>query len=187
MTAYEGEFDNTIYHLYAKRVGFIIYPAVITRADVARAASKLAKHLKNLGPQHLAAADHCIRYLYGTRHLAIKYSATTHIGELTAIPATTTTPPEIFYNTADASYASSPDRRSVEDYTFKLFGGVIDWSSHKQSTVMTSTTEAELLAMLNAGKEAIWWNTFFDKLGFKTDHDLKLYNDNRQTVHLLTA
>ena len=111
-----------------------------------------------------------------------------NVGELTAMPEmASTTPLEIFYNTADASYASSPDRRSVEGYTFKLFGGVIDWSSRKQSTVTMSTTEAELLAMLNVGKEAIWWNSLFNKLGFKTGHDLKLYNDNKQTVRLLTA
>ena len=56
---------------------------------------------------------------------------------------------------ADTSYANSPDRRSMEGYAFKLFNGIINWSSRKQSTITTSTTEAKLLAMLNAGKEAI--------------------------------
>ena len=37
-----------------------------------------------------------------------------------------TTLPEIFYNTTDASYASSPDRRNIKDYTFKLFSDIIN-------------------------------------------------------------
>ena len=109
-----------------------------------------------------------------------------YIGELTTTP-TMITSNEIFYNTADASYTSSLDRRSVKDYIFKLFGSVIDWLSRKQTTVTISTTEAKLLAILNVGKEAIWWNSFFNKLGFNIGHNLKLYNDNRQTVCLLMA
>jgi hypothetical protein len=35
---------------------------------------------------------------------------------------------------------------TVQGYVMKLFGGPIDWKSRKQSTVATSTTEAELLA-----------------------------------------
>ena len=113
-----------------KRVGSIIYSTVITRADVARVASKLAKYLKNLDPQYLAAADHCIWYLYSTRYLAIEYSAINHVGELTTISAIMTSN-EIFYNTVDISYASSLDRHSVEGYIFKLFSSVINWLSCK--------------------------------------------------------
>ena len=65
------------------------------------------------------------------------------------------TPNKIFYNTADASYISSLDRHSIEGYIFKLFSSVIDWLSYKQTTVTISITEAKLLAILNAGKEAI--------------------------------
>lgn len=57
--------------------------------------------------------------------------------------------------TTDACFANGPDRRSAEGYTFKLFGGMIEWASRKQLTVSTSTTEAELLSMLHAGKELI--------------------------------
>ena len=179
---YEGELNPSSYHVYAKAVGSIIYPAVITRPDIARAASKLSEYLTNPGPAHLNAVDHCIRYLYGTRHLAIEYSATNMVGELT-----TGLENEIASISADASFANSPDRRSVQGYTFKLFGGVVDWSSRKQATVTTSTTEAELLALLHSGKESIWWTTLFNKLGFSTGQKMTLYNNNRQTIRLLTA
>ena len=41
--------------------------------------------------------------------------------------------------------------------------------------------------MLYAGKEAIWWNTIFTKLGFNIEYELALYNNNKQTIQLLTA
>jgi hypothetical protein len=170
-------------HGYQTRVGSLLFAAVVTRPDIARAASKLSEHLRNPSPDHLAAADQCISYLYSTRHHAIEYSASVNYQEALA----TTTPREIFDNSADASFANNPDRRSGEGYVFKLYGGPIDWASRKQSTVTTSTTEAELLALLHAGKQAIWWNHLFGKLHFDTGHKLSIKNDNRQTIRLLTA
>ena len=75
--------------------------------------------------------------------------------------------PPVFEAMADASYANYPDRKSGEGYTFKLFGGLIDWAVRKQATVTTSTTEAELLFLLHAGKELIWWNHFFREATFQ--------------------
>ena len=43
---------------------------------------------------------------------------------------------------SDAAYADDPEtRKSTEAYLFKLLGGAIDWTSRKQRTVTTSTTE----------------------------------------------
>ena len=147
-------------HGYQRRVGSLLFAAIVTRPDIARMASKLSEYLRNPSADHLAAADQCISYLYGTRHFAIKYSASSNYQEST----TTSFPTEIFDNSADASFVNNPDRRSGEGYVFKLYGGPIDWVSRKQSTVTTSMTEAELLAMLHAGKQAIWWNNLFKKL-----------------------
>ena len=170
-------------HGYQSRVGSILFAAIVTHPDAARTASKLSEHLKNPSANHLAAADQCISYLYGTQYLAIEYSANDNSQETTI----TSFPAEIFDNSADASFANNPDRRSGEGYVFKLYGGPIDWVSRKQSTVMTLTTEAELLAMLHAGKQAIWWNNLFKKLQFDPGHKLIIKNDNHQTIRLLTA
>lgn len=89
--------------------------------------------------------------------------------------------------TSDASYANGPDRKSYEGFTFKLFGGMVDWSSRKQATVTTSTTEAELLAMLHAVKQIQWWMHLFNKLKFDPVHEVTLYGDNLQTIRILTS
>jgi hypothetical protein len=38
----------------------------------------------------------------------------------------------------------------------KLFGGLVEWRANKQATVTTSTTEAELMALLQAAHEGIY-------------------------------
>jgi hypothetical protein len=40
----------------------------------------------------------------------------------------------------------------------KLFGGLIGWRANKQNTVITSTIEAELLALAQAAKESMYVN-----------------------------
>ena len=105
----------------------------------------------------------------------IEYSANDNSQETT----TTSFPTEIFDNSADASFANNPNRRLGEGYVFKLYGGPIDWISRKQSIVMISTTEAELLAVLHAGKQAIWWNNLFKKLQFDSGHELIIKNNNQ--------
>ena len=180
--------DQSLRQEYRKKVGSICYPANITRPDVAKAASKLAEHLTCPGLEHLDAANHCLQYLHATKYLAIKYSPSGG-GELTVQSPDDDqlSAKHVFENTADASFANSPERRSYEGFTFKLYGGMIDWAARKQATVSTSTTEAELLALLHAGKACIWWINFFGKLGFDYDHSVKIYNDNMQTIRILTS
>ncbi|OMO60028.1 Reverse transcriptase, RNA-dependent DNA polymerase [Corchorus capsularis] len=57
----------------------------------------------------------------------------------------------------DASHGDDLDeRKSTQGYTFSLSGGVISWSSKKQTCVSLSTMEAEFIASTAAVQEAIW-------------------------------
>ena len=47
---------------------------MVTRADIAYTALRLAEFLLNPGPAYHEAADHCIRYLLGIKNLAICFS-----------------------------------------------------------------------------------------------------------------
>lgn len=55
----------------------------------------------------------------------------------------------------------------------------------KQRTVTTSTTEAELLALTEAGKTVQWWMRLFKEIGFDPEHPITIRCDNQQTVDLL--
>ena len=126
------------------------------------------------------AVNRAIRYAYNTRFLALEFGGLPHEfyhpdGPAPAGPAGPAGPADpaalgltsvqaasdpsdvssFMLNAADASHANNPDRRSTMGILFRLFGGPIFWKSVKQSTVATSTTEAELLALSAGSKELL--------------------------------
>ena len=57
--------------------------------------------------------------------------------------------------------------RSTSGYVFTLAGGAVSWQSKIQKCVALSTTEAEYIAMNEAGKEMLWLKQFLEDLGQK--------------------
>jgi hypothetical protein len=161
-------------HLYQRKVGSIIYAAVITRPDIARTAATLATFLTNPSNAHMAAANRCIQYLYGTRQLGIQFDGQS-------------SDPEFAVYT-DASFADDPrDRKSSQGYLITLFGGPVAWKSGKQDTVTTSSTEAELLALTAVAKEAVATLRLFAGMRFELADKLNIWCDNRQTIRLVNS
>jgi hypothetical protein len=67
-----------------------------------------------------------------------------------------------------------------------LFGGLIAWKASKQDTVTTSTTEAELLALSQVAKEAIFISRLLKELQIKLPEDtITIQCDNTQTIRLI--
>jgi hypothetical protein len=86
----------------------------------------------------------------------------------------------------DADYAGDMEtRRSTTGYCFKLLGSAVSWTSIRQSTVATSTCEAEYMALAEAAKETIWLNRMLQELSFiNKDKPTQLYCDNQGTLAL---
>ena len=69
---------------------------------------------------------------------------------------------------SDASFADNTvDQKSSQGFILKLFRGAIAWRANKQDTVTTSTTEAELLSLAQAAKEAKFLIQLQAELGIK--------------------
>ena len=69
----------------------------------------------------------------------------------------------------------------------KLFGGMIGWRANKQETVTISTMEAELLALSQAVKEALFISRLLKELQIGLDdHRIRIECDNKQTIRLVT-
>jgi hypothetical protein len=86
----------------------------------------------------------------------------------------------------DASFADdAQDRKSTQGYLLTLFGGPIAWKSGKQTTVTTSSTEAELLGLTTAAKEAIAAIRLFRDVRLQLNEDLTIWCDNKQTIRLV--
>ncbi len=67
----------------------------------------------------------------------------------------------------------------------KLFGGTVAWRANKQDTVTTSFTEAELLAISQTAKEAIYLSRLMQVLNLVIPETLSIECDNSQTIRLL--
>lgn len=169
---YNGKAEPRSITAYQQKTGSILYAAVITRPDIAFAASRLVRFNTNPGPLHHKAADQVLHYLYNTRNLALQLG-----GE------------DDFIVASDASFADNTlDRKSSQAYTMRLFGGLVGWRANKQDTVTTSTTEAELLALAQATKEALFVSRVLAELTIRLDdHRIKIQCDNKQTIRLVTT
>jgi hypothetical protein len=162
---------------YQQRVGSLIYPSIVTRPDLAFAASRLSQHNRNPSPAHLREADRAIIYAYQTRYLAICYHNDGH---------NTQAPPANFKVASDASYGDVlPSRSSTQGYLISLFGGPIAWQSSRQKTVTTSTTEAELLSLSHAARETMAMMRLFHQMSFDIEELPSLACDNAQTVGIV--
>lgn len=173
LAKYRGTATAQSIKAYQEKVGSILYAAVITRHDVARAASELSRHLTNPSPDHHKAAEQTIAYLYSTRCLAATYGS-----EST----------EALVICSDASFADDEEsRKSSQGYFMTLFGGPAVWKASRQSTVTTSTTEAELRALQTTASEAIALERLLKSIALDLQEPLKLYCDNTQTIRLVIS
>jgi hypothetical protein len=168
---YEGIATPREIHLYQQKVGSSGYATIITRPDAAKATANLAQFSVNPGPQHQQAADRVIIYLYTTRYLAIEYGVGSGLNSVQIA--------------SDASYGDHEDRKSSAGYICQMYGGPVDWKATKQKTVTTSTTEAELLSLSEAGKQLQWWQRLSNHVGFTSDHVISINCDNERMVGLL--
>jgi hypothetical protein len=169
----EGQATAEEIHLYQRKDGSLNYAAIMGRPDIARTCSRLAEFMTNPSLAHHKAADQCLQYLYSTRYLAIEFNCEDN---------------GILYCASDASFADdSVTRKSTQGYVTMLFGGPIAWKSSKQRRVVTSSTEAELVALTQATKEYLATIRLVEELQLKLDDDYIMWCDNQQTLRLLTA
>jgi hypothetical protein len=123
----------------------------MTRPDVARTHSVLARFLTNLGVVYLSEIKHVWQYLYGTRYLAISARG----GEPTQTYATKIDSTLMFFSAADALFRDNVEtRRLSASFVFILYSIPINWKATVLQSVTRSTTEAELYALLAASVES---------------------------------
>ncbi|XP_048235722.1 uncharacterized mitochondrial protein AtMg00810-like [Ricinus communis] len=138
--------------LYKQIVGSLMY-LTITRPNIMYVVSLICRYMENLKEMNLQAAKRIFRYLQGTSDYGILYKK----GEKSDL---------IGFTNSDYT-GDQDDRKSTSSYVFKLWSGVISWSSRKQPIVTLSTTEAELVGASACVCQAIWLRKLLEAVHFK--------------------
>ena len=140
---------------YQSAVGSLIYLMLGTRPDISFAVSILSRFTAFPRTKHEEALHHLFRYLRATPKIGITYRSK----DSDPIP----------FGFTDANFGGTivrDDRRSTSAYVMMLSGGAVSWSTKRQPTVSTSSTEAEYIGQFNAAREATWIRLFLEELGF---------------------
>jgi len=134
---------------YAALVGSLLYLSTMTRPDISFAVGVLSRFMSCPEKAHMRAANGVLRYLCGTTRLGVAYGIS-----------------EPLQGYVDAAWAGDADgRRSTTGFIFTVNGGPVAWASKWQSTVASSTAEAEYMAAAMATKEALWLRKLLGVLG----------------------
>lgn len=157
---------------YAQAVGELLWLAMNARPDIAFSVIVLTRFLKAPKSSHWTAVKRIIRYLIGTKSLALTYSRS----------ASTETKPIGF---CDSDWARDPmDRKSVSGFVFIFAGAAITWKVKRQTVVALSTAEAEYLAASLATREAVWFRHFFQEIDRPFENPLQLFGDNQAAIKM---
>ena len=71
---------------------------------------------------------------------------------------------------------------STGGYLIKIGTGAVSWSSKLQSIVALSTTEAEYITAISAGKEIRWMRNLLYEMGFTAPGPSMLRVDNQSAI-----
>ena len=142
-----------------------------TRLDIAYAVSVLCRFIANPGLAHWRAVKHVFRYLRGTAEARLVYRRDAFDAQ------------QLFSAFVDADHAGNPDNgRSTGGYALLIAGGAVSWSSRLQTITALSTTEAEYVAAVDAGKDVVWMRQLLGELGFTLSAPSVLCMDNQSAI-----
>ena len=156
---------------YQQKIRSLLFAAVTTQLNITFATLRLARYLINLSHEYYKAADRVLLYLYATKTKALQLSQGTGL--------------EVASN---ASFIDNTiDRKSLQGYIIKLFKGLVAQRVSKQDTVTTSITKAELLALSQVAKEALYLTRLLKELQITVPRlAINISCNNKQTIRLVT-
>ena len=157
---------------YRNLVGTLMYAMVCTRPDIAFAVIQVAKFSNNPSKKHWTAAKRILRYLKGTQEYGLTYTRASEFD---------------VQGFSDSDWAGDLDtRRSTSGYVFTVLGSPLSWCSRLERPVSLSSCEAELVSLLQGGKEAIWIRKALKSYGFPCDRPMVLWEDNQGCIAIAT-
>ena len=157
---------------YRGIIGCLNCLALTTRPDIAHTANILSSFVENPGNKHWNAAKAGLRYLKGTKSEKLFYRKCDKLD---------------LKGFSDSDWTGNLNsRKSASGYCFKLdsSSGAISWASKLQKCVSTSTTEAELNALVEASKKAVYLTNILKEMNIDVEQPLQVFVDNQACIAL---
>ena len=155
--------------VYRRIIGKLLY-LNMTRPDISYAVQQLSQFLSDPRMPHFLAAQHVLKYLKGTLHHGLFYSAQNTL-QLTAY--------------CDADWGNCHySGRSLTGYCIFLGSSLISWKTKKQKVVSKSSTEAKYTTMSHTTSELVWLTRVLNDLHIHPSLPLPLYCDNITAEHI---
>lgn len=154
-------------HPYRELLGSLMYLMLCVRPDICYAVGYMGRYQENFAEIHWSALKRILRYLKGTKSLKLKFDNACE-------------DKDVLVGFVDADWASNTDdRKSTSGYIYYVYGCPVSWSSKKQTTVATSSSEAEYVALSLATSEGLWLKGILEDMDvMTTDEPFLLYEDN---------
>lgn len=154
---------------YNSLIGALLWLAQCTRPDISFAINRPSQFLKKNDDRHFHAALRVLAYVFHTQEVGLVLG-----GENRKLEGY-----------CDSDWAENPhDRSSTSGFLFRLSDGLILWKSRKQRSTALSSTEAEYMAMSDAGRELMWLCQILHEIHFLPQGPTVLHYDNTGSAAL---
>ncbi|XP_019105538.1 uncharacterized mitochondrial protein AtMg00810-like [Beta vulgaris subsp. vulgaris] len=155
--------------VYRRIIGKLLY-LNMTRPDISFAVQQLSQFLSAPRTSHFLVAQHVLRYLKGTLHHGLLYSADSTLQ---------------IHAYCDADWGACIDSaRSLTGYCVFLGTSLISWKTKKQKVVSKSSTEAEYRSMSHTTSELTWITNLLSDLHISIPTPIPLFCDNKAAQHI---
>ena len=163
-----SEIDEQI--KYRNLIGELLYISIGTRPDISYSINYLSRYQSCYDKTHFKYAMRVLKYLLKTKDLKLTYY--------------TESESDILDCMVDSDYAGdNVDRKSTTGFIIRVYGNVIFWKTHKQSTVTKCSTFAEYTAMSEAVTEILFIrNLLCESFNVNFDKPIKMYEDNSGAI-----
>ena len=157
---------------YRNLIGELLYISTGTRPDIAFSVNYLSRFQDSYDETIYKYALRVLKYLCLTKGLKLVYIKREKN--------------EILDCMVDADWAGDcNDRKSTTGFVVRVYGNVIYWRSHKQTTVTKAATFAEYIALSEAVTEVNFIrNMLRETFKVKIDAPIKMYEDNSGAVSI---
>ncbi|KAE9353975.1 hypothetical protein PF008_g4740 [Phytophthora fragariae] len=156
---------------YKQAVGALLYLSRVTRPDIAFAVNQVAAHAARPTVTHWHAVKKILRYVWGTRSMALVYQRDVHAPRIKV------------YTDADSAN-NILDRKSISGVLAQVHGCTVHWSCKRQTVVAKSSTAAEFISCSMGVEEVIWIRMFLSAIsGVHDTSKIPVLIDKKSTIH----